>query len=712
MPGKWYQRLIFCMLLAWVTTSSWSQTGASAFTVAVPISLSGPDAMIGEENKRAIELALAHFKQSYPNSSIRLSFHNDEGKPEKAQAIANAIVQSDALAALGPNYSSLALATGPIYAKAGMACLPAGATSDDITRSDTTFRMLFSNGDQGFHLARYASKVLGMQRVAVFVSKDSYGQTLKTGFAEASAQEGLKADFFEFDELNTLPALVEPVLKGKYDAYVLLMLEQGAENVVKFIRKRGEQTRILGGDTLGEVTFAKRFENEPEERAKPGYYTNGVMSIVPVIFDSVNGETMRFVSEFNSKFDRQPGWNGVISYETARLVFGVLEYLSRDPRWEQLSTRDKRSQLTKTLEAGTYPLEMKRGLLAPMVFDGGRARSTPLRIGVFENRQLISAPIQIVSLPTRKITYQKMVYTGVYLNRIYDLNIAARTFNADFYIWMRYSKDDKFGTSNPDDIIFPRLQEGTFSADDPAEEIELPDGKVYKLWQVRGKFSNEFDLYKFPFDKHQLKLSFFNRKASMQEVVYVIDRHGFSEDELSLSGREAYEGLKQWTGFHTTANRENLVTRSMLGNPSIGSTDKRELSGFQMTVDIQRGLMAALAKNLLPFVTLSALLYASLFFRHSIIAERVALSIGVALAAAFLLVGLDSQLGQVSTTLLDYLYLLLLVMSLFNVFAVIVSESRRTQTEQASLKVDQKFRLIFVACYIVALSWVTWQIWR
>ncbi len=710
--SKWYQRLAVCLFLTWVTTISWSQNAASAFTVAVPISLSGPDAMIGQENKRGIELALAHFKQSYPNSRISLSFYDDEGKPERAQTIANTIVQSDALAALGPNYSALALATGPIFAKAGLACLPAGATSDAITRSDTTFRMLFSNGEQGVHLARYVAKVLGIQRVAVFASKDSYGQTLKAGFAEASIQEGLNADFIEFDGLDALPALVDPVLNGKYDAYVLLMLEQGAENVIKLIRKRGDQTRILGGDTLGEVTFSKRFEFEPEEQAKPGFFTDGVMSVVPVIFDSVNGETMKFVSEFQTNFDYQPGWNSVISYETARLVFGVIEHLSRDARWEKLSTLEKRTLLTKTLEAGTYPIDLKRGLLAPMIFNASRARSTPLRVGVFENRQLISAPIQIVSLPNEKIVYQKVVYSGIYLNRIYDLNIASRTFKADFYIWMRYSKDDKFGTSNPGDIIFPELQEGIFSADDPVEEIEQPGGEVYKLWQVRGKFSNEFDLYTFPFDKHRLILSFFNRKASMQELVYVIDQYGFSDDQHSLSAQEAFDSLKQWTGFHTTANRENLVTRSTLGNPSVGSADKRELSGFQMTVDIKRGLLAALAKNLLPFVTLSALLYASLFFRQSIIGERIALSIGVALAAAFLLVGLDTQLGQVSTILIDYLYLLLLVMSLFNVFAVIVTESRSTQSEQESIKLERKFRLIFVACYAIALAWVAWELWR
>lgn len=708
---KWYQGLLVGFLLTLVTTVSWSQSGVNGFSVAVPVSLSGPDAMIGEENKRGIELALVHFKQMYPNSSINLSFYDDEGSPKQAQTIANTVVQSDALVALGPNYSSLALATGPIYAQAGMACLPAGATSDEITRSDTTFRMLFSNGDQGVHLARYASKVLGIQRVAVFVSNDNYGKTLWTGFAESSAQEGLKADFIELDGLDAIPALVETALKGKYDAYVLLMLEQGAENIIKYIRKRGDQTRILGGDTIGEVNFAKRFEFEPEERAHPGFYTNGVMSVVPVVFDSVNGETMRFISEFRNKFDRQPGWNAVISYEAARLAFGVIEYLSRDPRWERLSTRDKRMLLTKTLEAGTYPVELKRGLLAPMIFNADRARSTPLRVGVFENGQIISAPIQIVSLPNQKIAYQKVVYTGLYLNRIYDVNIASRTFNADFYIWMRYSKDDKFGTSNPGDIIFPRLQEGTFSADDPAEQIEQTDGKAYKLWQVRGKFSNEFDLYTFPFDKHKLMLSFFNRKASMREVVYVIDHFGFLGGSLSLSDREAFDSLKQWTGFHTAASRENLVTHSSLGNPSFGSMEKRELSGFQMTVDIQRGLLAALAKNLLPFVTLSALLYASLFFRQSIIGERVALSIGVALAAAFLLVGLDSQLGQVSTILIDYLYLLLLVMSLFNVFAVIVTESRQTQSKQALIKLDRRFRLIFVACYAAALSWVAWEIW-
>lgn len=710
---KWCLWLATCFLLTCVSALSWARNDSSAFTVAVPISLSGPDAMIGEENKRGVELALAHHKQSNPSAAdIRIIFYDDEGKPERAQAIASQIVQGDALAVLGPNYSYLALATGAIYAKAGLACLPAGATSDEITWSDTTFRMLFSNGDQGVHLARYASKVLGIQRVAVIASKDSYGQTLKTGFAAASAQEGLQADIYEFDHLDELPGMVEPLLSQKYDAYVLLMLEQGAERVIKLIRKQGDQTRIMGGDTLGEAAFAARFESEPQERTQPGYFTNGVMATVPVIFDSVNGETMRFVSQFKSQFGMQPGWNGVISYETARLIFGVIDHLSREPRWEKLSTLDKRQMLTKTLETGKYPAELKRGLLAPLIFQADRGRPTPLRVGLFENRQLISAPIQIVSLPNQKIAYQKVVYTGLYLNRIYDVNVASRTFSADFYLWMRYVDDERFGLSDPGNISFPRQQDGTFSPGDPAEQIELPDGKVYKLWQLQGKFSNDFNLYPYPFDKHQLKLSFFNRKDSMQEVVYVIDHVGLAGSQLALNDRAAFDSLKQWTGFHASVNRQNLVTHSTLGNPYPGSVGQRELSGFQMLIDINRGMLAALAKSLLPFVTLTALLYASLFMRGDIIGERVALSIGVALASAFLLVGLDAQLGQVGTILLDYLYLLLLVMSLFNVLAVIASESRRRQSEAASLLLERRFRWIFVACYGLALSWVAWQAWR
>ncbi len=82
-----------------------------------------------------------------------------------------------------------------------------------------------------------------------------------------------------------------------------------------------------------------------------------------------------------------------------------------------------------------------------------------------------------------------------------------------------------------------------------------------------------------------------------------------------------------------------------------------------------------------------------------------------ALAAAFLMVGLDDQLGQINTILLDDLYLLL-VMSLLNVFAVIVSESRRLHAEESALALERLFRWIFVACYVLALSWSGWQIWR
>lgn len=704
------------LLLVWLPSWVSATQIATPIEIAVPVTLTGSNSLIGEDNKRGVELALKHFSAKHPDSRIKLKYYDDKGNEDIARSIAKEIANSHALAVLGPNFSYLAQATGGIYAQAGLACLPAGATADSVTWNDTTFATMFTNGDQGVHLARYAFHVLNIRSVAVIASIDSYGETLKAGFMSAAAQEGLNVTLVEWDTKHDLAKQVEPLLAQTFDAYVLLMMDEGAQQIIKMIRKKGIKAAILGSDAIGEESFAARFAHEPEEKAQPGFFTDGLTTVVPVVFDTVNGETMQFVSDFQKSFGRAPGWNAVISYEMSRLVFNTLTDLSQRQGWDSRSLRDKRELLTKTLAEGRYPSEFKRGLLSPLVFNSQRIRMTPIRVVIFEDGRLVSAPIQIVSLPNEKTAYQKVAYSGVYLNSISDINMANRTFQADFYLWMRYARGDRYGTQDPADIIFPsKVEDDTkhqFRADEPVEEIEYGDGAIYKLWKVKGKFGTDFDLYKFPFDHHTLNISFFNRKASLNEVVYAIDHLGLGEGRLGLTDPTAFDGLKQWTGFDTTARRENLVTRSGLGSPLSNDISQRELSGFQVSVEIRRTLLTALAKNLLPFAALSALLYASFFIRGKIIGERVALTIGVAIATTFLLVAMDSQLGQINTILIDYLYLLLLVMCLFNVFAVIVVQHRQVHSEKAAINLDKRFRGAFVACYLVVLVWVVWQVWR
>jgi hypothetical protein len=139
----------------------------------------------------------------------------------------------------------------------------------------------------------------------------------------------------------------------------------------------------------------------------------------------------------------------------------------------------------------------------------------------------------------------------------------------------------------------------------------MPDGTEYRLWRVQGNFRNDFDLHRYPFDRQNLSLSFFNAVAATDKIIYAVDRrtigHTAGSDLGGPAGRwatvaspTAFRDLTQW----------------------IGAERDRELSGFIVTMSVERRLLATLVKSLLPLGLMTLIMFASLYFPHGLVKER------------------------------------------------------------------------------------------
>jgi hypothetical protein len=64
---------------------------------------------------------------------------------------------------------------------------------------------------------------------------------------------------------------------------------------------------------------------------------------------------------------------------------------------------------------------------------------------------------------------------------------------------------------------------------------------------------------------------------------------------------DAFRNLTRWGPVRASEARDNLVTQSALGDPRLVGVERvRELSGFAMTVELRRRVLATPAKTLLP----------------------------------------------------------------------------------------------------------------
>jgi ABC-type branched-subunit amino acid transport system substrate-binding protein len=725
-------RLVSGMIVAaWLSLGFGAAVAAQSATqtIAVEASLTGSGisasgSFYGVPGLQGARLAVAEANQVPGAVPVSLSVWDDHSSPGTAAGVARAIGASDAVAEVGPNLTVIGMATGPIYAQAGLVSIVPTAHGDAVPNAATTFQPIFNTGELGEALANYLFYVLQGQCADVLYRDDAYGHPTAKGFGLAADRLNITANFYPFtDDAGRAKAVQSALADSCHPAIVLGMLSGDAIPIIEALRRAGFAGPILGPDSISGDTFAALFNNTPEERAKPGFFTNNLYAAAPIIFDSADDATLGFARRFRAYFGQDPSWSAVQGYDSAMLAIAAVRYAVQT-LGATASLQARRQAVADYLKSLNSPSTALAGVTGPIWFTPGRGREQPVRMGRFQGGLFESAPLQLVPVPQPDPAEQKsgelrdigggayariqqVAYTGMYLNEVPRLDIATGMFTADFYLWLRYTPAQNIGDQDPADIDFPNLVAGSFDPRQPVAERSLPDGSVYKLWHVHGEFKNDYDLHHYPFDEQRLTVRLFNAKADSSRIVYVLDRQTFPDlsdaapapAEQSSGGAlaaeagdsgaasfalqaapDAFRNLTQWNPVSVQQVRDNLVTLSALGDPVlVGLERQRELSGFELTIDVKRKMLATLSKTLLPLGLMTLIMFSSLYFPHGLVKEKVTVAVTGALSGAVLLASLNTQLGAVGYTMaVEYIFYVYFALSLLCIVSVLTAERYRT----------------------------------
>jgi branched-chain amino acid transport system substrate-binding protein len=358
---------------------------------------------------------------------------------------------------------------------------------------------------------RYA---IGATRAVLIFRENGYGRPLAEGFRRVAELSGITATYQGF---KTPAEAVDLARIAAADpgqpAIVLGMVDGDAGTVLAALRRQGAPSLILGTSAIASDAFAEHYANEPEARLNPGFFTDGVYAVSPLIIDSANAETLAFAARWRARYGRDLRWEAAQGYDAARLAIAAARAAMRQATAADLRT--KRAAVISYLASLDSPAHAVASLTGPLWFTPERGRQQATRIGRFHGTLFESAPVQLVPVvnPTgpeiaagsvldlgysRFARRQQVVYTGGYLNEVPRIDIAQSTFTADFYLWIRFARSA--GAANPADLDFPDLLRGSFDPSKPAEQGDLDDGTTYRLWRVRGDFKNDFDLHHYPFE--------------------------------------------------------------------------------------------------------------------------------------------------------------------------------------------------------------------
>lgn len=539
----------------------WYQNQMKAAQPTIHIAMAGPvtgeGAPIGRAYLQGIRLCLDEVNAAggIDGKRVTLDIFDDQNRAELAAEMAQKIAaDSRILGVIGHQFSDCSIAAGEVYREAGIPAVTPGSTNVRLTRDNPWyFRTVFNDQLQGHFIANYVRKIFAERRLTIISSEGAYGTFLANAVAREADALGIEvANRWDFDpdapDLNSRLRRIVFDLQFNADAGVVFLATHAAQGVelVRLIRDQLIRNPIVVPDAFASRVFTEGFDDLPKERRNPGHYTNGIHITSPMIFDTANEQAQKFREVYRERYGEDPDWVAAYAFDSALLLVEAIRATGAG-QMEPGRLSLARQWIRDYLAGLTDPDRAVAGVTGFNYFDEHGDAIKPITLGVFRQRNIISALTQVqpvynihripqfqeavrerrILLFNGRYMYKtNVVYTGVSVNKISDLNFRDRTFALDANLWFRYQ--DK-----PDvtDIEFMNAVEPV-SLGEPVDQYEH-EGITSQLYRVRGRFRMDFIQNRHAFGHHFLGFQFRHRSMSQYNLIFVKDVLGMGEAEVT-----------------------------------------------------------------------------------------------------------------------------------------------------------------------------------
>jgi len=281
---------------------------------------------------------------------------------------------------------------------------------------------------------------------------------------------------------------------------------------------------------------------------------------------------------------------------------------------------------------------------------------------------------------------------GVLFVNITELDMSDNSFNADFYLWCRWN-----GSIDPlKNIEFSNLEEEwSFSDTDLHDSaIMLKDSVYYNSFHVHGKFTHNFKLHNYPFDKQQISIKFKNSLYTDDQLVYAADTANSNfEPDIAIPG---------WKIEKLTFNSRKHKYTSNFGLPENRNSDTYNNLSFSLT--LSRPVQYFFWKLLLPVIIVLLSSLGSTVIHPKYIDARIYAPFGALLTTVFLEQSYSSKLPDISyLILLDKVYLVVYIAILAGIFHAIYTANIVNDGSDRSIERVKYFDKIYVIIVTVML---------
>ena len=599
--------------------------------IAVVGPMSGSSKIIGQAFVKGINLYFEGENKFKDKNEVKIiiDIFDDQNNANCAKKIAEKICSLNKyVAVIGHHYSSCSISAGKIYKQYGIPAISPASTNIKVTcDNDWYFRTIFNDYLQSKFLAIYIKEVLQEKRVSIIHEDLEYGSYLARVFEKNAHELNIKVPYilkFQHDDSNLdniLEGIVRKISK-KNDTGMIFLATHASEGIkiIKMMKDLNISKPVIGPDAFASEAFQKGFEIYPKEKERTGYYTNGIYVITPIIFDTTNEEGQTFKNNYVTKYGKEPGWHAAFAFDTAKLIHKAI--ISTYNPEQNKSLIEQRNDIKNWLKSISNIEKSVPGITGFNFFDSNGDSPKPVSIGVYKNGNIISALTQlkaisdisevsnlkeslaskdIIKVDNQYLSKTNVVYTGIDIKKIDNLDIYNQSFYMDCHLWFRYR-----GKIKPEDIVFVNAEEDVLLTN--LEKKKYSDGNIYSLYNLKGKFKMNFMPYPLPFGKHLIGLCFHHRKIDRNNLIYVVDvlGMGMTKNVSFINRLKRAKILKPSFGwsFDEAHFFQSISEKSALGTPEYLALKEGmiKFSQFNMSLRIKKNKINLIQiSELFPF---------------------------------------------------------------------------------------------------------------
>ncbi len=685
----------------------------------------------GQDLQRAVQMAVEESNASGGVNShpIRLTMYDDGDQAERARELAGQIAATPAVAVLGQVASAAAVAAGAVYRAEEIPAITGAASEARVTGGNPWFFRLLRDADgQGRFLADYARYDFKNAAIVILREKGTAGDEFAAAFRDRAQSQGLRmAADIEFSPAQArdpayreeLAARLGKMPKGS----VVVLGTQFGETalMLRSLRDKLGPFPGMGYSSVATENLSAQLVQAETDRHVPGYYTAGFYVAAPQLPDVAEYAQTVFASKFRARYGSDPNPESVRWYEAASLLFQAMAA-------QGVTGKDRlgdRRRIRDWLASRDRPEAAARGVAGPIYFDKDRNVVRSVSVGLFYGGHLISAPVQFTQVDDTaevpgwdrltasgmtidaggtKFVKTPVVYAGIDLNLLDNIDVRAGTFAADFFLWFRYKDDQDLDVH---EVEFPTAVSGAQLGKEVWRRAQ--DGFTTVTYHVKGVFHADYEFSRFPFDEQTLRIPIQVRNSSSYTLILAYGQPtsgGATNGASPLSSR-------LWRLQNQLVYRDVVAYRSAFGAQAGGRQSGIEYNRINAAIIIRRDVLGFAVKNFLPLVCILIAVLIGYALAPDVINPRISIGVTALLTTSVLYQKLASDLPSVTYIIaMDYVFFAFFASCvIFLALTVITYETHKSKKHKPTLVLNRSGAIITLVSLLTTLTIVWVRYW-